>query len=191
MLVSKEFYSTYVCLPTNEVPTEVQENAKFFPYFSACCGALDGSLLHAFVSKFDMARFHSRKGFICTNLLAACLFCLWFCYILAGWEGSAADSRLFENAHWTDFVIEPGTYYLANAGFPLCDVLLVPYHGVRYHLKEWEQANLWWSGIYLSKYWFLIFISDLQTTRSCSIYGMHLFKMWLNTFLGSASAVSG
>ena len=42
-----------------------------------------------------------------------------------------------------DFVIEPGTYYLADARFPLCDVLLVPYHGVQYHLKEWEQANLW------------------------------------------------
>ena len=59
MLVSKEFYGTYVHLPTNEVPPEIQENAKFFPYFSACCGTLDGSLLHAFVSKFDMARFHS------------------------------------------------------------------------------------------------------------------------------------
>ena len=68
MLVSKEFYSTYVCPPTNEVPPEIQENAKFFPYFSACCGALDGSLLHVFVSKFDMARFCSRKGFISTNL---------------------------------------------------------------------------------------------------------------------------
>ena len=59
MLVSKEFHGTYVHLLTNEVPPEIQENAKFFPYFSACCGALDGSLLHAFVSKFDMARFHS------------------------------------------------------------------------------------------------------------------------------------
>ena len=74
-------------------------------------------------------------------------------------------------------MIEPGTYYLADAGFPLCDVLLVPYRGVRYHLKEWEQANLRLSGIYFSKYWFLTFISDLQTTRSCSIYGMHLFEM--------------
>ena len=75
--------------------------------------------------------------------MAACLFCLRFCYILAGWEGSAADSWIFEDARRTDFVIEPGTYYLADAGLPLCDVLLVPYCGVRYHLKEWEQANLW------------------------------------------------
>src|ERR1700678_2854175 len=33
MLVSKEFYGTYVRLPTNEVPPEIRENPKFFPYF--------------------------------------------------------------------------------------------------------------------------------------------------------------
>ena len=142
MLVSKEFYTTYVCLPTNEIPPEIRDNPKFYPYFSGCRGALDGSLLHAFVSKIDMARFRSRKGFISTNLLAACLFCLRFCYILSGWEGSAADSQIFESARRTDLMIDPGTYYLADAGFPLCDALLVPYRGVRYHLKEWEQANL-------------------------------------------------
>jgi hypothetical protein len=31
--------------------------------------------------------------------------------------------------------------YLADAGFPLCDGLLVPYRGVRYHLKEWGRAS--------------------------------------------------
>jgi hypothetical protein len=30
-----------------------------------------------------------------------------------------------------------GKYYLADSGFPLCDVLMTPYRGVRYHLKEW------------------------------------------------------
>ena len=142
MLVSKEFYSHYVRLPVNEVPPEICNNPKFFPYFSGCRGTVDGSLLHAFVSKVDMAHFQSRKGFISTNLLAACLFCLRFCDLLCGWEGSAADSRIFEKAQCNDFVIEPGTCYLADAGFHLCDALLVPYCGVRYHLKEWEQANL-------------------------------------------------
>ena len=133
----------YLCPPSDKRGTTRNSGeSQVLSLFSACHGALDGSLLHAFVSKFDMARFRSQKGFISTNLLAACLFCLCFCYILAGWEGSAADSRIFENARRMDFVIEPGTYYLADAGFPLCDALLVPYRGVRYHLKEWEQANL-------------------------------------------------
>jgi hypothetical protein len=76
------------------------------------------------------------------NLLAACRFNLFFCYIFAGWEGSAADSRVYEDTQFSDFAIPQGKYYLADAGFPLCDALLVPYRGVRYHLKEWETANL-------------------------------------------------
>jgi hypothetical protein len=64
-----------------------------------------------------------------------------FSYVLAGWEGSAADSRIYDDARQTDFPIAPGLCYLADAGFPLCDSLLVPYHGVRYHLKEWGRSS--------------------------------------------------
>jgi hypothetical protein len=97
--------------------------------------------MDAFVASTDMSQYRSRKGRISTNLLAACRFSLQFCYLLSGWEGSAADSRVFENAWQTDFPIPPGIYYLADAGFPLCDALLVPYRGVRYHLKEWAQSG--------------------------------------------------
>ena len=31
MLVSKEFYGHYICLPKNEVPPEILNNLKFFP----------------------------------------------------------------------------------------------------------------------------------------------------------------
>ncbi|KAI0037389.1 hypothetical protein FA95DRAFT_1507029, partial [Auriscalpium vulgare] len=33
-----------------------------------------------------------------------------------------------------------GRYYVADAGFPNCDALLVPYRGVRYHLREWQEV---------------------------------------------------
>jgi hypothetical protein len=39
-----------------------------------------------------------------------------FLYILPGWEGSAADSRVFESAQSSDFIIPEGRYYLADAG---------------------------------------------------------------------------
>ena len=32
-------------------------------------------------------------------------------------------------------------YYLANAGFPICDALLIPKCGVQYHLAEWGWAK--------------------------------------------------
>ena len=60
-----------------------------------------------------------------------------FLYVLPGWEGSAADSRVFDTAWRQDFRIPDGRYYLADAGYGNSDALLVPYCGVRYHLKEW------------------------------------------------------
>jgi len=71
----------------------------------------------------------------------ACSFDLRFVYVLSGWEGSASDAVVYHDAWHTDFRIPPGKYYLADAGFPLCEQLLVPYRGVRYHLNEWKHAD--------------------------------------------------
>lgn len=46
----------------------------------------------------DKPRYRSRKGEICTNTLAVCDRNLMFVYILPGWEGSAADSRVLRDA---------------------------------------------------------------------------------------------
>jgi hypothetical protein len=84
-----------------------------------------------------MARYRNRKGFIGQNVLAACNFAMFFVYILSGWEGSASDSLIYEYAREHDFAVPVGKFYLADAGFLLCDALITPYRGVRYHLKEW------------------------------------------------------
>jgi hypothetical protein len=65
-----------------------------------------------------------------------------FYYILSGWDGSAADSHLFDDARTSDFAIPGGRKYLADAGFGACDALLIPYRGVRYHLAEWGRADV-------------------------------------------------
>jgi hypothetical protein len=62
--------------------------------------------------------------------------------VLNGWEGSTADSVVYYDARQHDFRIPEGLYYLADAGYPSCKELLVPYRGVRYHLAEWSRANL-------------------------------------------------
>lgn len=57
-----------------------------------------------------------------------CNWFMLFIYVLAGWEGSAADSRIFESARTHGaFKFGRPWYFLANAGFPICDTLLVPY----------------------------------------------------------------
>jgi hypothetical protein len=52
-----------------------------------------------------------------------------------------SDSTIFEYAHEHDLAAPVGRYLLADAGFPLCDALMTPYHGIHYHLKEWAQGN--------------------------------------------------
>jgi hypothetical protein len=63
--------------------------------------------------------------------------------MLTGWEGSAADARVYADAIQSDLRISDGWYLLADAGFLHCKELLVPYRGVRYHLQEWGKANVW------------------------------------------------
>lgn len=82
-----------------------------------------------------------RKGGLTQNCLAVCGFDFRFLYIISGFEGSAADATMYMHARLMDFVIPQGKYYLADAGFALCDTLLVPYRGVRYHLAEWGRAE--------------------------------------------------
>jgi DDE superfamily endonuclease len=139
-----------------------------------------------------MSRYRSRKGRISTNLLAACQFDLLFCYLLPGWEGSAADGRVFDHACRKDFEIPSGIYYLADAGFPLCDALMTPYLGVRYHLKEWAQSGLRYSHLIsrLSPIFDILQTINPSKKKSSSIFVMPLSEMLLSAFLVYASVAS-
>ena len=141
MVVSGPFYNCYVKLPPkDQTPPEIWDNAKLYPFFKDCHGAIDGTHIDAFVPDDALPRYRNHKGSISQNVLAACTFDMQFCYVLPGWEGSAADGRVFDNARWESLAISPGTYFLADAGFPTCDALMIPYKEERYHLKEWGNA---------------------------------------------------
>ncbi|XP_073128692.1 uncharacterized protein [Henckelia pumila] len=82
----------------NDVPPEIFHNPRFYPYFKDCIGAIDGTHFRVKVSKEHVARYRGRKDFPTQNVLAACTFDLRFTYVLPGWEGSAADGRILEDA---------------------------------------------------------------------------------------------
>ena len=142
---SPPFYTKYVKPPCdgNPIPDYIHLNPKFFLYLKDALSGMDGTHFHAHAhtaaSNCDALRDHN--GALTTNTLAACNFQMSFVHIQSGWEGSVADSQMFHDAHFTDFCIPVGKYYLTDAGFPACDALLVPYHGVWYHLAEWGHAN--------------------------------------------------
>jgi hypothetical protein len=138
------FNSRYVKQVSPEDPpsSHLSHNPKLWPFFRRALGAIDGSHIHATTRADHRETCRNRKGFISQNCLFCCSFDLLFSYVLTGWEGSASDARVYESAISDDLIVPDGWYLLADAGFPHCKELLVPYRGVRYHLAEWGRANL-------------------------------------------------
>ncbi|XP_065865661.1 protein ALP1-like isoform X3 [Euphorbia lathyris] len=116
-------------------------HSKFYPYFKDCVGAIDGTHVRVKVSNTEAPRYRGRKEYPTQNVLAACTFDLKFTYVLAGWEGTASDSRIIKHALSREFPLKmpEGKYYLVDAGFMLRRGLITPYRGERYHLKEYSR----------------------------------------------------
>jgi len=142
-LVSKKFYSAYVQLPDADSPClpEIADKLKLYPFFKNCLGAFDGTHITCSPPAEDRAHYLDRKSGLSSNVLAGCTFDLLFCYILSGWEGSASDGTVFEDGRKNDLTVPPGKFYLADVEFGACKVLLVPYRGVHYHLREWVTSK--------------------------------------------------
>ena len=63
-----------------------------------CVGAIDGTHVRASVSPKIQGRFRGRKDGTTQNVLAAISFDLKFTNVLAGWEGSAHDLHVLNDA---------------------------------------------------------------------------------------------
>ncbi|TYK04898.1 retrotransposon protein [Cucumis melo var. makuwa] len=108
------------------VPVANNCNDQRWKCFENCLGALDGTYIKVNVPAADRPAFRIRKGEIATNILNVCDTKGDFVYVLAGWEGFAADSWILRY------------YYLCDAGYLNAEGFLDPYKGQRYHLQEWR-----------------------------------------------------
>ncbi|KAK1377379.1 Nuclease HARBI [Heracleum sosnowskyi] len=108
--------------------------------FVDCVGAIDGTHVQASVPIKIQGKFRGRKDDTTQNVLAAITFDLKFSYVLAGWEGSARDSRVLNDAlsRRDGLKIAEGKYYLGDAGYGIQNGVISSYHSVRYHLKEYD-----------------------------------------------------
>jgi len=149
---SSPFYTDFVRQPQSTDPRSpyIFNNPKFNPFFEDAIGAMDGTHFISSGSAEERAIARDRKGLVTQNCLAACDFDHNFTYVSSGWEGSVSDSTMYFDSRTTDLKVQPGKYYLADAGFPLASALLIPYRGVRYHLAEWGRADL----RYVKMYWY-------------------------------------
>ena len=138
------FYEHFVRLPdlNSNISDYIQNNPKLFPFLRNALGTLDGTHINAWTSAANRHASRDRKGGITQNCLAVCSFNFQFLYLITGFEGSIADATMFMHARLMDFMIPQGKYYLADAGFAVCDTLLVPYRSVHYHLAKWGRAGV-------------------------------------------------
>jgi hypothetical protein len=143
LLSSPAFYNRFVCMPSaDELPAEeIRWNPKFWPFFAHVLGAIDGTHINCTPSAEDLQNARNRKGGVTMNCLAVVSFRMRFLLFISGWDGCAADSQMYAKARLADFPIPEGKCYLADAGFGICDSLLVPYRSVRYHLAEWGRVG--------------------------------------------------
>jgi hypothetical protein len=178
---SPPFYTDNVRLPNADTPLspKIRDNPKFYPFFRDAIGALDGTHINCNVTAEERQAARDRKGTVTQNCLAACDFDMKFLYMFSGWDGSIADSMIFYEARLTDLFILRGKYYLADAGFPTCESLIIPFRGTRYHLAEWGRANLRYVLYFICMIFDLLLHCCLGqlTQKNFSIFDMR----WLET----------
>ncbi|XP_057773942.1 uncharacterized protein LOC130993181 [Salvia miltiorrhiza] len=138
-LVLRAILKLHTVLLVKPVPVPDDCTDNRWRWFKGCLGALDGTYINVLVSNADKPRYRTRKGQISTNTLAVCDRSMKFVYVLPGWEGSAADSRILRNAltRVNGLRVPKGSYYLCDNGYANSEGFLAPYKGIRYHLKEW------------------------------------------------------
>ena len=90
---------------------------------------------------------------------------------------------LYNDACTNDLPIPRGKYYLADAGFEICDSLMVPYRCVQYHLAEWGHAAVQYILCFSHGESCSIQCVDLQIRKNSTISVMLQHRMLLNAYL--------
>ncbi|KAG8367418.1 hypothetical protein BUALT_Bualt16G0069800 [Buddleja alternifolia] len=143
-LVLGALLKLYPILISTPEPVQEDSTNERWNWFKGCLCALDGTYIPVRVLQKDKARYRNRKVDISVNVLVVCDQNMKYTYILTGWEGSAADSRVLRDAvtRPNGLKIPNGNYYLCDSGYTNCEGFLAPYRGVRYHLRDWDESQM-------------------------------------------------
>ncbi|GKE71441.1 putative nuclease HARBI1 isoform X1 [Tanacetum coccineum] len=87
-----------------------------------------------------------KKGYATQNIMAACDLNMCFTFVWAGWEGTAHDTRIYNEAlrrPEVKFPVPIGEkYYVVDVGYPNTRGYLAPYKrtDIRYHLPDFRRG---------------------------------------------------
>ncbi|KAL1225876.1 Protein ANTAGONIST OF LIKE HETEROCHROMATIN PROTEIN 1 [Cardamine amara subsp. amara] len=117
---------------------------RYWPFFSGCIGALDGTHVSVRVQSDQKERYwNSRKQFPSMNVLAICNFDMKFIYAYVGTPGRAHDTKVLTYCAQEDvFFPKPpdGKYFVVDSGYPNRKGYLAPYRKTRYHPHQWGEG---------------------------------------------------
>ncbi|KAL0002352.1 hypothetical protein SO802_016133 [Lithocarpus litseifolius] len=127
------------------LPEHMQSNNKYYPWFERSIGAIDGTHISAWPPTEKTQPHRSCKSTITTKVMCACDHDMKFTYVHSGWEGSAHNSKVFEEAikdpkHGFPWPPE-GSYYLVDSEYPIGASFLPPHKTTQYHAQEFRRSN--------------------------------------------------
>jgi hypothetical protein len=82
---------------------------RFWPHFKGAIGAIDGTHVKVVVPTDETVNYTNRHGDTSQNVLAICDFDMRFTFVVAGWAGSAHDTRILNHAlaNFDSFPVPP------------------------------------------------------------------------------------
>ncbi|XP_059642983.1 uncharacterized protein LOC132284866 [Cornus florida] len=83
---------------SNDVPSHILHNPKYYPWFKNCIGAIDRTHISVFAPVSKQTPYRGKKSIVTQNVMCVCSFDMLFTFVYAGWEGTANDSRVFIDA---------------------------------------------------------------------------------------------
>ena len=103
------------------VHSKIKLDRRYWPFFKNAIGAIDGTHIPCVVPANEQTKYIGRKGFTSQNVMAVCDWDMCFTFVLAGWEGSAHDARIFSHALTTASMNFPhppqGMFLIHSTGF--------------------------------------------------------------------------
>ncbi|PKI44177.1 putative nuclease HARBI1 [Punica granatum] len=128
--------------PWPEVPQEILEDPRLYPYFKDCVGVVDCIHIPVTVGVDEQGPFRNRNGQLTQCVLAAGSLDLKFHYVLAGWEGSASELQVLNSAltRRNRLQVPEGRYYLVGTKYSNLPGFISPYHDVPYHSNEFPSG---------------------------------------------------
>nr|XP_043613895.1 uncharacterized protein LOC122585836 [Erigeron canadensis] len=129
--------------PASEIPPEIRNDPRFYPYFKDCVGVVNGMHFPVIVGIDEQGPFRNKYGVLSQNVLAACSFDMKFHYVLAGWEGSAPDLKVLNSAltRKNKLQVPEGRYFLVDFKYANIPGFIAPYIGAPYGLFDYKNGS--------------------------------------------------